>query len=62
MTAVEIIRVFSDAVEHIPDHRQLIVFEKLVNILGVEDHLHVTLLMLLGKQVTKQQQDNQVRN
>lgn len=62
MTAVEIIRVFSDAVEHIPDHRQLIVFQKLVNILGVQDYLHVTLLMLLGKQVTKQQQDNQVWN
>ena len=62
MTTVEIIRVFTDAIEHIPDHRQLIVFEKLVNILGVEDHLHVTLLMLLGKQVTKQQHGNQVRN
>lgn len=62
MTAVEIIRVFSDAIEHIPDHRQLIVFEKLVNILGAEDHLHVTLLMLLGKQITKQQHSNQVRN
>lgn len=52
---------FSDAIEHIPDHRQLIVFQKLVNILGAEDYLHVTLLMLLGKQVVKQQQDNQVR-
>jgi len=36
------------------------VFEKLVNILGADEYLHVTLLMLLGKQVVKQQLDNQV--
>ena len=60
MTTVEIIRVFSDAIQHIPNHRQLMVFEKLVNILGADEYLHVTLLMLLGKQVAKQQLDNQV--
>lgn len=53
---------FSDAMEHIPGHRQLVVFHKLVNILGAQDYLYVTLLLLIGKQVVKQQQDNKVRN
>lgn len=62
VTAIEIVRVFRDAQQHIPEHRQLIVFQKLVNILGVLDYLHVTLLVLLGKQVAEQEQENKVRS
>ncbi|XP_065904568.1 HEAT repeat-containing protein 1-like isoform X3 [Dysidea avara] len=50
---VEIIRVFCDAIGHIPNHRQLIVFHRLVDILGSCDHLHVTIMMLLGKLVER---------
>jgi len=56
--AVEIIRVFCDAIAHIPSHRQLVVFHRLVDILGSCDHLHVTIMMLLGKLVDRHDNDD----
>jgi len=58
--AVEIIRVFCDTIGHIPSHRQLVVFHRLVDILGSCDHLHITIMMLLGKLVDCQ--DNNDNN
>jgi len=57
--AVEIIRVFCDAIGHIPSHRQLMVFHRLVDILGSCDHLHVTIMMLLGKLVDHHGDDDE---
>ncbi|OWF38112.1 HEAT repeat-containing protein 1-like [Mizuhopecten yessoensis] len=48
-----VIRVFVDAYSHIPDHRRLMLFTKLVKIVGDDLYLWRTLLLLVAHLVTR---------
>ena len=56
----EIIHVFVDALPHVPDHRRIPLFTHLLATVGVEDYLHVTLGLLVEKQVVQASLDQQV--
>ena len=49
----EIIHVFVDALPHIPDHRRLPLFSRLLRTVGAEGYLHVVLGLLVEKQVVQ---------
>ncbi|XP_060070386.1 HEAT repeat-containing protein 1-like [Ylistrum balloti] len=53
-----VIRVFVDAYPHIPDHRRLMLFTKLVQIVGEDNYLWRTLLLLVAHLVTRGTQSN----
>uniref|UniRef100_H2Y6G6 HEAT repeat-containing protein 1 n=1 Tax=Ciona savignyi TaxID=51511 RepID=H2Y6G6_CIOSA len=58
---INIIRVFVDALPHIPTHRRLVVFEELINTLGCTEYLWQTLLLLVASRankITKTTQDD----
>ncbi len=46
-----LLRVFVDALPHIPSHRQLPIMEHLLETLGVAEHLHEVLALLLEQVV-----------
>ncbi|XP_033736713.1 HEAT repeat-containing protein 1-like isoform X2 [Pecten maximus] len=48
-----VIRVFVDAYPHIPDHRRLMLFTKLIQIVGEDQYLWRTLLLLVTHLVTR---------
>nr|XP_018667544.1 HEAT repeat-containing protein 1 isoform X2 [Ciona intestinalis] len=52
-TVTDIIRVFVDALPHIPPHRRLVVFEELINTLGGNEYLWQTLLLLVASRANK---------
>ena len=56
----EIIRVFVDAVPHVPDHRRLPLFSHLLATVGPPEYLHVALALLTEKQVVQSDAKDQV--
>ena len=56
----EIIHVFVDALPHVPDHRRIPLFTHLLVTVGVEEYLHVSLGLLVEKQVVQASLDQQV--
>lgn len=56
----EIIHVFVDALPHMPDHRRIPLFTHLLATVGVEEYLHVSLGLLVEKQVVQASLDQQV--
>ncbi|XP_007435093.1 HEAT repeat-containing protein 1 isoform X1 [Python bivittatus] len=51
--AIKIIRVFVDALPHVPEHRRLPILEQLISTLGVERFLWILLVLLFEQHVTK---------
>lgn len=51
-----VIRVFVDAFPHIPEHRRLMMFTKLVQTVGDEHYLWRTVLLLTEQIINKDQQ------
>lgn len=56
----EIVHVFVDALPHVPDHRRIPLFTHLLATVGVEEYLHVSLGLLMEKQVVQASLDQQV--
>ncbi|XP_061480551.1 HEAT repeat-containing protein 1 isoform X2 [Rhineura floridana] len=50
---IKIIRVFADALPHVPEHRRLPILEQLISTLGGERFLWVLLVLLFEQHVTK---------
>ena len=61
----EVIRIFVDALPHIPDHRKLPLFGHLLRTMGSHDYLHVALGIMMEKRVGQEKlgdSQEQVRN
>ena len=58
----EITHVFVDALPHVPDHRRLPLFTRLLKTVGAEGYLHVVLGLLLEKQVVQGANKEEVMN
>ncbi|XP_015678298.1 HEAT repeat-containing protein 1 [Protobothrops mucrosquamatus] len=50
---IKIIRVFVDALPHVPEHRRLPILEQLISTLGAERFLWILLVLLFEQHVTK---------
>lgn len=50
---IKIIRVFVDALPHVPEHRRLPILEQLISTLGGERFLWILLVLLFEQHVTK---------
>ena len=50
-TVTDIIRVFVDAVPHVPHHRRLPLFSHLLSTIGPQDYLYIALGLLVEKHV-----------
>lgn len=49
----EVIRIFVDALPHVPDHRKLPLFSHLLRTVGSHDYLYVALGLMTEKQVVQ---------
>ena len=54
----QILRTFVDAVGHMPEHRRLLLFSRLVETVGAGDCLHMALGLLVEKQLLQQPDTN----
>lgn len=50
---IKIVRVFVDALPHVPEHRRLPILEQLISTLGGERFLWILLVLLFEQHVTK---------
>jgi U3 small nucleolar RNA-associated protein 10 len=52
-----VLRVFADTILHIPEHRRLLLFQKILSTLGPDNSLWLFLCLLLEEHVTRSQEE-----
>jgi U3 small nucleolar RNA-associated protein 10 len=53
LSVIEILRIFVDAVPHVPSHRQVLLLSNLINIIGSNEHLYIVVGLLTEKYVVQ---------